>query len=50
MGAKALKGRYRNAFKNATEEEIEKLIKNAYSLIRYGVYSTVTSITLSGWY
>ncbi len=50
MGSKALKGRYRNVFKNATEEEIEKLIKNAYSLIRYGVYSTVTSSTLSGWY
>ncbi|MBE6534412.1 MAG: hypothetical protein E7678_05550 [Ruminococcaceae bacterium] len=50
MGAKALKGQYRNAFKNTTVKEIEELIKNAYSFLRYGVYSAVTSSILSGWY
>jgi len=50
MGSKVLKGRYRNAFKNTTEKEIKELITNAYSLLRYGVYSSITSSALSGWY
>ena len=50
MGPKVLKGRYVNAFKNTTQNEIKDLITNAYCLLRYGVYSAVTSSTLSGWY
>ena len=50
MGPKAFKGRYVNAFKDTTLKEIEDLIENANSLFRYGVFSSIFSSLLSGWY
>ncbi len=50
MGAKALKGSFRNAFKQTTQKEIVELLNNASSWFRYSIYSTIFSNTLSGWY
>ena len=50
MGSKALKGSFRNAFKDTTQAEIAGLIKNANPWIRLGIYSTSISSFLSGWY
>ena len=50
MGAKALKGRFINAFKQTSQKEIVKLLKNASPWFRYGIYSTIFSSTMSGWY
>lgn len=50
MGAKALKGNMRNAFKDTTKEEIEKLIVNTNVLCRYSILSSIVANPLSGWY
>ena len=50
MGTKVLKGSYRNAFKGTTQAEIKDLIINVSPLLRYGIYSAITSSILSGWY
>ena len=50
MGHKVLKGKYRNAFKNATQEDIRELLNNANPMFRHGLYSAITSSILSGWY
>lgn len=49
MGAAALSGSYRNAFKDVTREMIYDLIKNSSFLIRDSVYSSLISGLLSGW-
>ena len=50
MGAVALKGSYRNAFKNVTQKEIQKLLLNANFWLRNSIFSSITSSSLSGWY
>ena len=50
MGSKALKGRYVNAFKNTTKLEICRLLYNASPWLRFGIFSSLTSSGLSGWY
>ena len=50
MGSKALKGRYANAFKNTTKLEICRLLYNASSWLRFGIFSSLISSGLSGWY
>lgn len=50
MGAVALKGSNRNAFKNVTQKEIQKLLMNANFWLRNSIFSSVTSSSLSGWY
>ncbi len=50
MGAKVLKGSFRNSFKQTTQKEILSLIKNANPWIRYSIYSSIFSSTMSGWY
>ena len=50
MGAKALKGAFRNAFKNATQDEILRLLVNANPWFKYGILSAIESTILSGWF
>lgn len=50
MGSKALKGRYANAFKNTTKLEICRLLYNANAWLRYGIFASLISSGLSGWY
>ena len=50
LGSKALKGSLRNAFKQTSQKEIQKLLMNASTRFRYGVYSAIFSSTMSGWY
>ena len=50
MGAAALKGSYRNAFKNISQQEIQKLLMNSNFWLRNSVFSSITSSSLSGWY
>ncbi len=50
MGAEALKGKFRNSFKEITRKEIADLITRSDSWIRWGVYSSLVASSLSGWY
>ena len=50
MGAVALKGGYRNAFKNISQKEIQKLLMNANFWLSNSIFSSITSSSLSGWY
>ena len=50
MGAVALKGSYRNAFKNISQKEIQKILMNANFWLSNSVFSSITSSSLSGWY
>jgi len=43
MGSQVLKGSMRNAYKNATLEQIQSLIYNVNSFIRNGIYSSIIS-------
>ena len=50
MGAQALKGSMRNAFKQTTQQEVLRLLMNADPWIRFGMYTAISSSALSGWY
>lgn len=50
MGAKALKGNMRNAFKGVTQKEIANLLMKANPYLRLVIYSAISSSVLSGWY
>lgn len=50
MGAVALKGCYRNAFKNISQKELQQLVMHADFWLRNSVFSSSTSSFLSGWY
>ena len=49
MGSVALKGSYRNAFKNISQQEIRSLLVHANPWLRNGVYSSFFASLLSGW-
>lgn len=50
MGPKALKGAFRNAFKQTSQSEIVRLLTNASPWFRLGIYSAFGSSIISGWY
>ena len=46
IGVKALKGSYRNAFKNTGLTEILKILTNHYGFLRNGIYSSLISTVI----
>lgn len=47
MGSHVLKGSYRNAFKNYSKTQISSLVNNSSTWLKYGIYSSITSVNLS---
>ena len=48
-GPMALKNSFRNSFKNATLNDIYKLITNTKMIFRLGIYNSAISSILTGW-